>query len=165
MSCVLKMIINKIKAPFHPEQFQGWGKKRNYFEGWYFKVVNASETKAYAFIAGIALDETGNRQAFIQVLDGKKQLSHYYKFEMDSFAATSGEFKISIQENHFSTGSISLDLLGVNGFLRFQDMVPWPAHWYSPGIMGPYTFVPFMECYHGIVSMDHAIYGQLEIQC
>ncbi|WP_051539215.1 tocopherol cyclase family protein [Prolixibacter bellariivorans] len=27
--------------------------------------------------------------------------------------------------------------------------------------MGPYAFVPFMECYHGIVSMDHSIGGNL----
>jgi hypothetical protein len=29
--------------------------------------------------------------------------------------------------------------------------------------MGPYAFVPFMECYHGILSMDHKINGQLII--
>lgn len=29
--------------------------------------------------------------------------------------------------------------------------------------MGPFAFVPFMECYHGIVSMDHIIQGELEI--
>ena len=28
-----------------------------------------------------------------------------------------------------------------------------------PGVMGPYSFVPFMECYHGIVSLDHAANG------
>jgi hypothetical protein len=29
--------------------------------------------------------------------------------------------------------------------------------------MGPYAFAPFMECYHGIVSMDHAISGELMV--
>ncbi len=29
--------------------------------------------------------------------------------------------------------------------------------------MGPYAFVPFMECYHGIVSMNHTIKGVLVI--
>jgi len=29
--------------------------------------------------------------------------------------------------------------------------------------MGPYTFAPFMECNHGIVSMDHGISGSLVI--
>ena len=27
--------------------------------------------------------------------------------------------------------------------------------------MGPYSFVPFMECYHGIISMNHDIEGSL----
>ncbi len=29
--------------------------------------------------------------------------------------------------------------------------------------MGPYSFVPFMECYHGILSMNHRIDGQLTV--
>lgn len=28
--------------------------------------------------------------------------------------------------------------------------------------MGPFSFVPFMEYYHGILSMDHNIEGSLE---
>ena len=66
-------MLNKLHAFFNPEQFQGWGKKRQYFEGWYFKIVNADESKALAIIPGIAMDAQGNRQAFIQVLDGKKK--------------------------------------------------------------------------------------------
>ena len=57
---------------FNPDQFQGVGKSKRYFEGWYFKVVNADQTAAFAIIPGIAMDEEGHRQAFIQVLDGKK---------------------------------------------------------------------------------------------
>ena len=30
--------------------------------------------------------------------------------------------------------------------------------------MGPFSFVPFMECYHGILSMDHLITGELLIK-
>lgn len=152
------------KALFNPEEFQGREKRRNYFEGWYFKVLNESGTKAYAFIPGIAMDEAGNRQSFIQVLDGKKQLSRYYKFDIDSFVANKGVFKIAIGENRFSKESINLDLPDVKGTLHFKNCVSWPTRWYSPGIMGPFAFVPFMECYHGIVSMDHAIYGRLEVQ-
>ena len=28
--------------------------------------------------------------------------------------------------------------------------------------MGPYSFIPFMECYHGILSMNHKILGSLK---
>ena len=52
-------MIKTARALFHPEQFQGWGKTNRYYEGWYYKVVNAAETEAFAFIPGIAMDEHG----------------------------------------------------------------------------------------------------------
>jgi tocopherol cyclase len=155
------MIQQKIQSLFHPEQFQGWTRKRNYFEGWYFKIVNEAEDKAYAIIPGIAINDQGERHAFIQILDGKKRTAEYHKFESDSFVAAKNRFGISIQDNHFSAHEIRLNLPELTGVLQFSGNVPWPNHWYSPGIMGPYTFLPFMECYHGIVSMDHTIKGKL----
>ena len=161
--CNLKTMFKKLNAFFNPEQFQGWGKKRNYFEGWYFKVVNADETKAFAFIPGIAMDKVGNKQAFIQVLDGKKKTATYHKFEAKEFIPAVGKFLIEISKNSFSEQQLTLDLPGISGQLNFSGNVPWPKPFYSPGIMGPYAFAPFMECYHGIVSMDHSIRGELVI--
>ena len=158
------MIRRKIQAFFNPEQFQGWGKTHKYFEGWYFKVVNAEESKAFAFIPGIAMNESGRKQAFIQVLDGKMQTSVNHIFNAEEFAPAAGLFNLTIGPNFFSEHALSLDLPGISGDLQFAGNVPWPKHWYSPGIMGPYSFAPFMECYHGIVSMDHSVSGQLEIE-
>jgi tocopherol cyclase len=157
------MMLNKIRSIFHPEQFQGWTRKRNYFEGWYFKVVNNSETKAFAFIPGIAINCNGEKHAFIQVLDGKKLTAHYHKFNAESFRANPDQFKITIGENHFSDQELCIDLQGLKANLKFSENVTWPNRWYSPGIMGPFTFLPLMECYHGIVSMDHKITGQIEV--
>jgi hypothetical protein len=156
-------LLPNFRALFNPDQFQGGRQKERYFEGWYFKVVNADQTVAYAFIPGIAMDEEGHKQAFIQVLDGKKQLAVYHKFEFDWFVTSDNEFRISIENNSFSANHIELDLPGIVGRLEFSNLVPWPKPWYSPGIMGPYAFIPFMECYHGIVSMDHSVTGNLEI--
>jgi tocopherol cyclase len=155
------MILRKIHSVFHPEQFQGWNRKRNYFEGWYFKVVSEDETKAFAIIPGIAMDSQGKRQPFIQVLDGKKRTAQYHKFGPDSFVSAGNRFEISIQDNHFSENQLSINLPEMKGELEFSGNVPWPSNWYSPGIMGPYSFLPFMECYHGIVSMDHSVNGHL----
>ena len=55
---------------FHPDQFQGCNQTKNYFEGWYYKIVNADETKAFAVIPGIALDR------------GTIPNNHLYKFLM-----------------------------------------------------------------------------------
>lgn len=154
-------MVKKLQSLFHPEQFQGWGKTKRYFEGWYYKVVNANETKAFAFIPGIAMDENGNQQAFIQVLDGNKRTAEYHKFNSNQFKPSVGKFELEIEDNFFSENTIQLNLPTVKGKLNFSSKVPWPNSWYSPGIMGPYTFVPFMECYHGILSMDHEIQGEL----
>lgn len=144
--------------------YQGWGTTRKYFEGWYFKVVNAPGTKAFAFIPGISRNEKGECHAFIQVLDGIKQKSEYFSFEASSFNPSDKKFEISIGNNVFSADRMTLDLPAYKGTLAFSGIVTWPAHWYSPGIMGPYTFAPFMQCNHGIVSLDHAISGSLEIE-
>ncbi len=153
---------NKIRSLFNPENYQGWGKKSNYFEGWYFKVLNRSENAALAIIPGIAMDKNGFRHAFIQVLDGRNKRAEYHKFDYETFKTSGDKFLVSIENNHFSEDSISLDLPEIKGMLYFSGNVPWPKPWYSPGIMGPFSFVPFMECYHGIVSMDHSITGKLE---
>jgi len=157
-------MFTRLNAFFNPEQFQGWGKTKKYFEGWYFKVVNADETKAFAFIPGIAIDEAGNKQAFIQVLDGKRKTAAYYKFEFSAFRPTEKKFLVDIETNWFSENHIKLDLPDVKGELNFTGNIPWPKPFYSPGIMGPYAFAPFLECYHGIVSMDHSICGELIIE-
>lgn len=157
------MIRKKLRSIFNPDQFQGWNRRKSYFEGWYFKVLNNEETHAFAVIPGIAINDRGNGQAFIQVLDGKKQTARYHKFAIHEFSPSADKFNIAIQHNNFSLQSIRLDLPELKGELHFSNPVPWPNRWYSPGIMGPYTFLPLMECYHGIVSMDHEITGQLEV--
>jgi tocopherol cyclase len=157
------IVAKQIRSLFNPEQYQGWGMTRKYFEGWYFKVVNADETKAFAFIPGIGMDEAGNSHSFIQVLDGKKKKSEYHTFSSTLFVPSEKGFELSIGKNYFSVGRIILDLPSVKGTLEFSGIVPWPKPWYSPGIMGPYTFAPFMECNHGVLSMDHRISGHLEI--
>lgn len=156
-------MFKRLHAFFNPEEFQGWNKKRKYFEGWYYKVVSADEKNAFAFIPGIAMDKEGNKQAFVQVLDGKKKTAVYHRLDAVLFNPSPKKFLISIGGNSFSESKMVLDLPGAKGELNFSGNIPWPKPFYSPGIMGPYAFAPFMECYHGIVSMDHTVNGLIEI--
>ncbi len=158
------MIKHKWQGLFHSELYHGWGKTKKYFEGWYYKIVSKDEQSAYAFIPGVAMDKEGNRQAFIQVLDGKKCEAVYHKFDYDDFIPSEGIHDVSILSNRFQVDHITLDLADIKGTLQFTNQVPWSNSWYSPGIMGPFSFVPFMQCYHGILSMDHSIEGGLTIK-
>lgn len=150
------------KNIFHPERFQGVNKRKQYFEGWYFKCLNESGDVALALIPGVAMDSVGNKQSFIQVLDGKDHTATYHKFDFESSQYDPNSFDIRIADNHFNAGSISLNLPELKGELQFTQHSPWPGSLLSPGIMGPFAFVPLMECYHGIVSMDHSISGSLQ---
>lgn len=157
------MALERFKSVFKPDMYHGWDKKKSFFEGWYFKLVNREGDKIYAIIPGVSIDSNGSKHSFIQVLDGTNAGSEYFKFNFEDFRTSTRKFKISIAGNIFSRNYISLNLPSYSGYLEFTGLNRWPNRWYSPGIMGPYTFVPYMECYHGIVSMDHKITGKLTI--
>jgi hypothetical protein len=159
----MKNLRSRLTSLYQPEQYHGWGKTKQYFEGWYYKIINREEDKAFAIIPGIAMDADGNRHAFIQVMDGKQNTSLYIKFQESEFNPDRTHFNLSIANNQFAVDQISLELAGFQGNLKFSNQVPWPVKWNSPGIMGPYAFVPFMECYHGILSMDHDISGEIMV--
>ncbi len=151
------------RALWNPDMYHGWGRTRRYFEGWYFKVVDPLEQHVFAVIPGISYGFDGANHAFIQVLDGKRCTATYHEFSTGDFIPSPKGFELQLGNNLFSAGRIRLDLPELRGELRFQNPFPWPRTLGAPGIMGWYAFMPFMECYHGVVSMHHRIEGHLEV--
>ena len=159
----MKNYLKRWRSTWNPDMYHGWGRTESYFEGWYFKIVDAPERYAFAFIPGISMGKTGENHAFIQVLDGKKCTTAYHRFESQDFQPSSEIFDLKLAKNQFSIQQMTLDLPNVKGHLRFENTTPLPKLLGAPGIMGWYSFVPFMECYHGIVSLNHKISGFLTI--
>ena len=155
------MLLKRINALWHPECYHGWGKSKRFFEGWYYKIISADQKAAFAIIPGIAMDEQGQKQVFIQVLDGKKCSAVYYRFDESTFDPHPKIHHLKIRDNTFSLQKMTLHLPGLQGEVTFDGLNPWSNSLFSPGIMGPFSFVPLMECYHGILSMDHRLTGQL----
>ncbi len=155
--------LQRIRSVWYPDDYHGWGRTRRYFEGWYFKLVSADEQHAIAIIPGIAMAENGDQHAFVQVMDGKACQAEYHRFPVEDFRAAAGAFDIQVGNNFFSGKKITLDLPGISGEISFKNTQPWPKMLGAPGIMGWYSFVPFMECNHGVVSLDHQLEGQLQI--
>lgn len=145
--------------------YHGYDKRAPYFEGWYYKLVSADENQRYAVIPGVILGD--EEHAFIQLLDGSTGQSSYHTYPLSAFWASDKHFEIRIGESQFMSDSIQLAVNSgegsLNGALKFIDPRPWPVSWKSPGIMGWYAWAPFMETYHGVLSFDHRIEGQLEI--
>lgn len=154
-------VLQRLRSVWHPDHYHGWGLKKRFFEGWYYKLVSADERHAMAIIPGISMPENGESQAFIQVMDGKACQSVFHRFDATSFQASSDKFEVKLGENYFSGEKITLDLPGLNGEIFFQNTNVWPKMLGAPGIMGWYSFVPFMECNHGVVSLHHTLLGNL----
>ncbi|MBK9093363.1 MAG: tocopherol cyclase family protein [Anaerolineae bacterium] len=157
-----------LRSIWRPALYHGRGKQPPFFEGWYFKLVDASEQHRYAVIPGVFIGrEPGASHAFVQTLDGATGRTAYHRYPFEAFQAARDEFDIRVGPNRFRADRIELDIDRpegrMAGELRFAGGAPWPVTLTSPGIMGPYTFAPFMECYHGVLSFDHSIAGSLSI--
>jgi hypothetical protein len=155
-----------LRAVWRPAMYHGHGKSRGFFEGWYFKFVDAAEQHVHAVIPGVFLGkDRSTSHAFVQVLDGLSGRSTYQRYALDQFAASDREFDLRVGPNRFRIDGFSLDLAdpdrSLRGELRFDGIIPWPVTAFSPGIMGPYAFAPFMECYHGVLGFDHVVRGSL----
>jgi hypothetical protein len=151
----------------HPERYHGrpQGQRPPFFEGWYYKLIDATEQYRYAFIPGIFW--SGRPHAFIQALDGAAASAHYHEYPTESFWSAEDHFEIQVGSNRFTGNELTLNISRpeqqVSGTVTFGETAPWPVTLTAPGIMGWYAWVPFMECYHGVISLDHALRGSLII--
>jgi hypothetical protein len=148
---------------YRPETFQGSLKKKNYFEGWYYKAVAPEGRRMLALIPGVSLGS--DPHAFLQIIDGADHRTLYLRYGLEEFRCDPGKLDVRLGESRFLQDRVELRVdreeTRLEGRLEFFGITPYPVKPWSPGIMGPYRFVPFMECYHGVVSADHGIQGDL----
>lgn len=157
---------NFLERVLHPEWYHGHRARAPFFEGWYYKLVNAAQDERWAIIPGVFINtDPSKNHAFIQVLDGNNGTSSYHR--PGTFSAEQDAFDVSIGESRFTLDHIQLNLQdeqrSIQGELSFSGLNPWPVTFARPGYMGPYAWLPFMETYHGVLSFDHAIEGHLTI--
>lgn len=128
---------------------------RDYFCGWYYKCQSETQTvaliPAYHRRGGVltaSLQVVAETQSFTVPLPPPKQL----KTKPPLLFGTSyiGENGVCLR--------LSNEQQSVHGVLRFSDRHPL-----SYDIMGPFCFLPFMECRHSVVSMLHRVNGSLTV--
>jgi hypothetical protein len=157
---------NFVTQRLNPDWYHGKGKKAPFFEGWYYKIVNKNGDRKFAIIPGVFIAKNPkDTHAFIQVLDGVTGQARYHA--MRHFSAVDDAFDVTIGNSSFTRDHLHLahsDSDGtIEGDLHFKGLTPYPVTLGSPGIMGWYGWLPFMECNHGIVSLDHEIEGTLSL--
>ncbi|GCF93863.1 hypothetical protein NRIC_17540 [Enterococcus florum] len=143
--------------------YHGETKQHSFFEGWYLK--HQVDQQTYAFIPGVSIEKDGSRHPFIQIIHDEN--SHVIHFEAKDFFAKEDAFYVRIGNNVFSEKGVSLDIhdekenLFISGQIMYGPFSPIQRSRYSPSIMGPFSYLSFMECYHGILSMGHFLQGTL----
>lgn len=163
-------MLEKVK---HPILFQGNLNKKNYFEGWYFKQVSSNQKTSLSFIPGVSLNKD-DPHSFIQYIlvttdENNQKYTHtgYVKYNMPNFSYQEEPFMIKIGESIFSESKISIDLTDetfhFQGDLELGKFHPIKQSILQPNIMGIFGYIPKMECYHGVISMNHSLNGSIEI--
>ena len=127
-----------------------------YFEGLYFKQQN--ERESVALIPAIHADGRGNKSASLQIITDEAA----YRIGYDGMEVVMDrdQNQIAVGKSFFSPQGIVLDATGdgirASGKLLFEGITPL-----AYDIMGPFVFVPGMECRHKVVSMRHCVEGEL----
>lgn len=149
----------------NPDIFQGRNRRKHYFEGWYFKITDCNMEHSFAIIPGISIGEW-DTHAFIQVLDSDNKVG-YFHFDINDFSYNEKKFEIMIGDNYFSKSRVRLNIvskdINLQGDLYFCNIMEFPKSLYRPGVMGPFLYLPLMECYHDIISIQHEIIGHMKI--
>lgn len=157
-----------IKAVINPDAYHGKNKKSNFFEGWYFKIVQPHTGNTYCFIPGVFIS-SGKvlSHSFIQVIKGNENNFKYLKFKKDEFKASTSEFNLKVEESYFSINQINLNINQqhekIFGTLYFENIIRWPDSIINPGSMGFYNYLGFMQCYSQVCVVDGRIRGKLSI--
>lgn len=160
-----------LRGVLHPEAFHGHGISRGFFEGWYIKLVSADQAQRWAVIPGIfrgvrqSPGQEPKDEAFVQILDGLKGRAWYHQFDISEFDAADDHFSVRVGPNTFTSSGIHLETPQLSGDIAFSSPLdPWPVTLKTPGAMGWYGHVPFMECFHAVVSFGHSLTGKLTIE-
>ena len=128
---------------------------RKYFCGWYYRCQSADHT--LAIIPSVHKTKDSSFCTIQLITD-----THAFHAQFPHDAFQEDDNQIRIGNNRFGMSGISLDIhtpeFYVAGYVRFGAFTP-----IKYDIMGPFQFVPFMQCRHSIYSMRHRVDGELRV--
>ncbi|MBQ7669882.1 MAG: hypothetical protein IJS45_04075 [Clostridia bacterium] len=130
---------------------------KNYFFGRYFKCCGKDGTvafiPAYHRAAGVTT-------ASLQIITDSA--SFCVPFSSEEYRDLKDGFGVGLGRSSFTKEGLTLDLEGdgvsMRGHIGFGSFSPIKGD-----IMGPFRFVPFMECRHSVYSMIHELSGSVLI--
>ena len=129
---------------------------KEFFCGWYFK---SQGDKTLAVIPAYHKAH-GKTSCSVQIITDGGAWNTVFPFE--DFSKRKQGFFVDVGDNHFGEDGMTLkiDKPGINVFgdVKFGAFTPLKYD-----IMGPFRFVPFMQCRHSVVSMAHTVDGEIDV--
>ena len=130
--------------------------KKTYFQGWYYKSQNSSQT--VAVIQAKHIDADGKHSASVQLITDHSAWCVWYPISEFS----NNKNAVRIGENRFDEHGITIDIKN-DSVAAFGKLSFGPLCRLRYDIMGPFRYIPFMECRHSVFSMAHTVEGHLVI--
>ena len=145
-------------------------RRKHYFEGWYYKMVSPDGKTVLCFIPGVNA-AGGTRSCFIQAILAEKTGDDWRQttdwLDIAEFHAQDEPFILQMDGSRFERDGISVSFQGQRiqaaGDLRFTGLLAPPVSCWAPTVMGPFDYLPGMECIHSVISLSHGIEGALDI--
>ena len=129
--------------------------KHSYFCGWYFRCLSNKQT-----LAIIPSVHKTKDSAFCTIQVITDTHAFHVQFPYDDFWGDDDQIRIS--NNRFGKSGFSLDIhtpeFHVAGSVHFGAFTP-----IKYDIMGPFQYIPFMQCRHSVYSMHHRVDGEIQV--
>lgn len=138
-------------------KYMGTYKKKDYFEGWYFRITD-SENNLYAFIFGVSFN-LEDQHSFIQVIDHKRGKTYYFRFDINDFYYNRDSVKI--KDNVLGLHSIKINIAPFNIDLEIEPTLFLKKGIFSRHAMGAIKCLP-LKTYHEIVFLNAKVEGTLK---
>ncbi|MEG2074815.1 MAG: tocopherol cyclase family protein, partial [Angelakisella sp.] len=136
--------------------FHGETKRHSYFEGWYLK--HQIGDRMVAVIPAFHLDSKGKASASVQIIT--ENASYWLEYPSEAFKVHPKRFCVKVGDSSFSQSGVHLNIRGegitLAGQLSYGAFTPLASD-----IMGPFRFLPNMQCNHGVLSLCHSLTGTL----
>jgi len=128
---------------------------RKYFCGWYYRCQ--SELQTLAIIASVHKTRESNFCTIQLVTDTE---AFHVQIPYSDYDKNGDSIRIG--DNRFGTDGITLNIqtadLSASGNILFGPFTP-----IQYDIMGPFRYVPFMQCRHTVISMRHLVNGAITV--
>ena len=129
-------------------------RKHSYFCGWYYRCQSNKQT-----LAIIPSVHKTKDSAFCTIQVITDTHAFHVQFPYDDFWGDDDQ--ICISNNRFGKSGFSLDIhtpdFHAAGSVHFGAFTP-----IKYDIMGPFQYIPFMQCRHSVYSMHHRVDGEIQ---